>query len=141
MRFFQEFITDICSIGNEFKKRIMEIPSRSDVVLEQLPTALTGFFVVLSMLAIIAVVILIFSKVMAGLTKKQDAKETVAETGKSETPAAKGTPLAEGNSVGKLDLIDVDEPTAATIMAIVSDQSGIPLNRLNFKSIKKLEDK
>jgi hypothetical protein len=30
----------------------------------------------------------------------------------------------------------VDEPTAAMIMAIVSDESGIPLSELCFKSIK-----
>ena len=33
-------------------------------------------------------------------------------------------------------LFDVDEKTAAVIMAIVSNESGIPLNRLQFKSIK-----
>ena len=34
----------------------------------------------------------------------------------------------------------VGEKTAATIMAIVSHESGIPLNRLDFKSIKLKED-
>lgn len=140
MNFFQEFITDICSIGNEFKDRILNIPNRGDIVMANLPTALTGFLVVLSMLAIIAIVIFIFSKVMYSVSKKKEAKETVWETG-AAAPVATGTPLADGNSAGKLDLVDVDEPTAAVIMAIVSDQSGIPLNRLNFKSIKKVEDK
>ena len=143
MNFFQEFIRDITSIGSEFKDRIINIPRRGGVVMEHLPTALTGFVVVLAMLAIIAVVILVFSKVMAGLSKKGDAKKTGSEAAEKSSPAAapSGTPLPDGSSMGKLDLIDVDEPTAATIMAIVSDQSGIPLNRLNFKSIKKLEDK
>lgn len=144
MNFFQEFITDICSIGNEFKDRIINIPNRGAIVMQNLPTALTGFIVVLSMLAIIAIVILVFSKVMYALSKKKEAKETVWETGENSLPATSvsaGTPLADGNSMGKLDLVDVDEPTAAVIMAIVSDQSGIPLNRLNFKSIKKVEDK
>ena len=141
MNFFQEFITDICSIGNEFKDRIMNIPNRGDIVMANLPTALTGFLVVIAMLALIAVVIYVFSKVTYALTKK---KETVWETGENSSAGINvpsGTPLAEGNSAGKLDLVDVDEPTAAVIMAIVSDQSGIPLNRLNFKSIKKVEDK
>ena len=137
MRFFEEFMTDIVSIGNEFKDKFVNIPHRAPQVMEQLPTALTGFCVVLSMLAIIAVAILIFSKIMSKMTGK---KEIVSENKTVSTPAA-GTPLADGNSAGKLDLIDVDESTAAVIMAIVSDQSGIPLNRLNFKSIKKVEDK
>ena len=39
-------------------------------------------------------------------------------------------------SSGTLVLKEVDEPTAAMIMAIVSDESGIPLERLIFRSIK-----
>jgi len=39
-------------------------------------------------------------------------------------------------SAGTLALKDVDEPTAAMIMAIVSDESGIPLEHLIFRSIK-----
>ena len=110
MNFFQEFITDICSIGNEFKDRIMNIPNRGAIVMQNLPTALTGFIVVLSMLAIIAIVILVFSKVMYALSKKKEAKETVWETGENSLPATSvsaGTPLADGNSMGKLDLVDV----------------------------------
>jgi len=41
-------------------------------------------------------------------------------------------------STGELKLIDVDEKTAAMIMAIVSDESQIPLSELNFKYIKAL---
>ena len=139
MNFFQEFITDICSIGNEFKDRILNIPNRGDIVMANLPTALTGFLVVIAMLALIAVVLYVFSKVMYNISGKKEVKETAMET--SAAPVSNAVPLADGNSAGKLDLVDVDEPTAAVIMAIVSDQSGIPLNRLNFKSIRKVEDK
>lgn len=41
-------------------------------------------------------------------------------------------------SSGKLKLKDVDEQTAAMIMAIVSDESGIPLSELIFKSIRQI---
>ncbi len=141
MNFFQEFITDICSIGNEFKDRILNIPNRGDIVMANLPTALTGFLVVIAMLALIAVVLYVFSKVMYNISGKKEVKETAMETSASAAPVSNAVPLADGNSAGKLDLVDVDEPTAAVIMAIVSDQSGIPLNRLNFKSIRKVEDK
>ncbi len=59
-----------------------------------------------------------------------------------ETPTAKNAtaPIPSGMNQGELELIDTDETTAAVIMAIVSDKSGIPLNRLSFKSIKLLED-
>ena len=33
-------------------------------------------------------------------------------------------------------LENVDEPSAAMVMAIVSDKTGIPLNHLDFHSIK-----
>ncbi len=141
MNFFQTFLTDIKAIGLEFWERIKNIPERVPVVIEQLPTAITGFVVVLAMLALIAVVILVFSKVMA----LSNDKKKVADTTTPATPAAPatpaGNPLPANASAGSLDLVDVDEKTAAVIMAIVSKESGIPLNRLSFKSIKKTEDK
>lgn len=140
MNFFTEFKTDIVSIANEFIDRFKNIPERGTVVLEQLPTAITGFVVVLSMLAIIAVAILIFSKVMATFSGKK--KSEAAPAAAPAAPAAPaGSPLPANTSAGSLDLVDVDEKTAAVIMAIVSKESGIPLNRLAFKSIKKMEDK
>jgi hypothetical protein len=42
-------------------------------------------------------------------------------------------------SAGELRLIGVDERTAAIIIATVSDHLKIPLNELQFKSIKALE--
>ncbi len=140
MNFFTEFKTDIVSIANEFIERFKNIPERGAVVLEQLPTAITGFVVVLSMLAIIAVAILIFSKVMAIFSgKKKSEAAPAAAIAAPSAPA--GSPLPANASAGSLDLVDVDEKTAAVIMAIVSKESGIPLNRLAFKSIKKMEDK
>lgn len=42
-------------------------------------------------------------------------------------------------SSGQLKLIDVDERTAAMIMAIVSHESQIPLSELNFKYIRAID--
>lgn len=42
-------------------------------------------------------------------------------------------------SSGELRLVNVDEKTAAMIMAIVSDESQIPLSELSFKSIKAID--
>ena len=108
---------------------VLEIP-------EALLISLIGILVVMFELALLAVFILLMSKVFKNLGKKNkgDTQEAPADVVPS------GNPLPETDSAGKLDLVDVDEPTAAVIMAIVSDQSGIPLNRLSFKSIKKLED-
>ena len=43
-----------------------------------------------------------------------------------------------GTYGGEVMLIDVDEKTAACIMAIVSHETGIPLSELIFKKIKAL---
>ena len=48
--------------------------------------------------------------------------------------------LAKGGTAAvkacALKLIDVTEEEAAVIMAVVSHRSGVPLNRLQFNSIK-----
>ena len=71
MNFFEQFLFDIKAIGGEFLDRFKNIPNAAKEVVKQLPTALTGFLVVLTMLAIIAIAILVFSKIMAALDKKK----------------------------------------------------------------------
>ena len=51
-----------------------------------------------------------------------------------------GVPLPADTSAGTLKLIDVTEEEAAVVMAVVSHRSGIPLNRLQFNSIKAVKD-
>lgn len=113
---------------------------------EALNVSITGFVVVLLILALLAVLVLLLSKgvrFVESKTKKKQSSAQKAETAKSApakaAAAPTGTPLPETQSAGQLDLYDVDEKTAAVIMAIVSHESGIPLNRLQFKSIKAIE--
>lgn len=119
---------------------LKNIPNNVSTLVEYIPTALMGILVVMAELVLLAIAILVISKIIRLGEKtfsKKDKKEAVTAV---PAPSAAGTPLPDGQSAGKLDLVDVDEPTAAVIMAIVSDQSGIPLNRLNFKSIKRIEE-
>ena len=75
--------------------------------------------------------------------------QAITNIGKKEEPAkaapAVAAPAAaapeEEFSSGTLKLKDCDEKTAAMIMAIVADDTGIPLNELVFKSIKLVEKK
>ena len=106
---------------------------------ESLGVAVVGILVVLAELALLAVFIMLLSKIVGFFTSGKNTNGSPAPSTVSSEPS--GTPLPDTRSEGKLDLINVDEPTAAVIMAIVSDESGIPLNRLSFKSIKLLEDK
>lgn len=106
-----------------------------------LQVSLFGIIMVFLLLIILAVLIMIISRVvrlgenLAGKKGKNNAASD--EPAPVQQSAAAGTPLPGTQSQGTLELDGVDEPTAAVIMAIVSDESGIPLNRLLFKSIKK----
>ena len=110
---------------------------------ETLFVAAAGVLVVMAELALITVLILGISKILRSiegkLTNGDDEAPEVKVT--AVVPAAPVAPTAPAAPVayipaGSIQLIDVDEPTAAVVMALVSDQSGIPLERLMFKSIK-----
>lgn len=107
---------------------------------EALSISLIGISTVLIILAIIAVLIIGVSKVIRAI-------EAAANKGKSESAASSAAvpqdlaaPKAKDTMTGELKLVGTDDKTAAIIMAIVSDKSGIPLNRLSFKSIKLMEE-
>ena len=106
---------------------------------DALATSLIGITTVICILAVIALLIILVSKVIRaveGMTKKKAPEAPVAVAPAAPT----GVPMPAGMNQGELELINTDEKTAAIIMAIVSDKSGIPLNRLSFKTIKLVED-
>ena len=106
---------------------------------DALATSLIGITTVICILAVIALLIILVSKVIRAVEGM--AKKKAPATPAAATPAAPaGVPMPAGMNQGELELINTDEKTAAIIMAIVSDKSGIPLNRLSFKSIKLVED-
>lgn len=109
---------------------------------EALTTAIFGMATVVCILALIALCVMAISKVIQAMEKKSKKDAPVAQTGVAAPVAQpQGNPLPETCSNGSVELIDTDERTAAVIMAIVSNKSGIPLNRLDFKSIRLMEDK
>ncbi|MGN0550034.1 MAG: OadG family protein [Acutalibacteraceae bacterium] len=94
--------------------------------------AVVGFCTVLLILAIIA----LFIKGISAIFDKSAKKK------KTTTSPIVPVPTAPSATVQpSVELINVDEQTAAIIMAIVSHRSGISLDRLAFKSIKLSEDK
>lgn len=96
--------------------------------------AVVGFITVIVILAIIA----LFIKAIAAIFDK--TSKAAKSAAPAPAPAAPAAPVAQPAQPG-VELVNVDEPTAAVIMAIVSHQSGISLDRLAFKSIKLSEDK
>ena len=92
------------------------------------------FAVLFIMYACISIASKIISKLPSG--------EKKAETASAAPAAAAPAPVAEEEfSSGTLKLKGCDEKTAAMIMAIVSDNTGIPLSELVFKSITLVENK
>lgn len=108
---------------------------------ETLLVAVAGVLVVIAELALITVLILGISKILRSIEGKltgenaeaAEVKVTPVAPAAAPAPATPAAPVAYAPSV---QLVDVDEPTAAVVMALVSDQTGIPLERLWFKSIK-----
>lgn len=118
--------------------------SESLTIIEALKTSVTGIVVVMIILALLAVLVVILSKIVRtfeSVVKKKENKDEIVKPANDNKPEIKGTTLPDTQSAGNLELYKTDEKTAAVIMAIVSNESGIPLNRLQFNSIKLLEDK
>lgn len=99
--------------------------------------ALMGILVVISALGILSICITILSKLLNKVSAKQtSAPANPAPAAASKAPEAAPVKPAVMATTGDLVLRDVDDQTAALLMAIISDQTKIPLNELRFKSIK-----
>ena len=93
-------------------------------VLDALMIALSGIVIVFLMLALLWGVIAVISRVM-GVLEKHTAH-----------PASVSAAAAAPAPVPQVKLEGVSEVEAACVMAIVSHETGIPLDQLVFKSIK-----
>lgn len=98
-------------------------------VLDALMIALSGIVIVFLMLALLWGVIAVISRVM-GVFEKHTAHPA------SVSAAAPAAPAAAPAPVPQVKLEGVSEVEAACVMAIVSHETGIPLDQLVFKSIK-----
>ncbi len=113
-----------------------------------------GFVIVLAVLAVLAVFVMLLSRLINGKQKKP--AEPVKDEPKSNTAPTVEVALQEAAQVIETELKEINpvdeiphipgfvvldgvaEQDAAVIMAITADKTGIPLERLDFKSIKRL---
>lgn len=102
-------------------------------VLDALMIALSGIVIVFLMLALLWGVIAVISRVM-GVLEKHTAHPALvsAAAPAAAAPAAAPAPAP----VPQVKLEGISEVEAACVMAIVSHETGIPLDQLVFKSIK-----
>ena len=111
---------------------------------EMLMNAGIVILVVFAVLFLMYILISISGKIIQAITSTGKKKE---EPKAAPAPAAPAAPVPaapasdEMFSSGSLKLKNCDEKTAAMIMAIVADDTGLPLNELVFKSIKLVEKK
>ena len=91
--------------------------------------SLVGLVVVIASLAVLACMIMLISKLVSRFASGKAPEAPAPAASAAAKPAVMAT-------AGELVLRDVDDQTAALLMAIVADQTKIPLNELRFKSIK-----
>ncbi len=100
-----------------------------------------GYIIVFIGLAMLMIVVMVFSKIMENKNKTKaetQAPSAPAAPAPAAAPAAKNTKLAPGTA-GEIKLYGTSPKDAAIIMAIVANQMGKPLNELRFKSIKEVK--
>lgn len=95
-------------------------------ILDALMIAISGFFIVFLMLAVLWGIIVIVSRAVGAIAGKGSEVAPAAAPAPAPVPAAPAAVVLEG----------IDETQAACVMAIVSHETGIPLDELVFKSIK-----
>ena len=108
---------------------------------EMLMDAGIVILVVFAVLLLMYILISLSSKIIAAIAKTGKKEEEPAKKPEAAAPAVAAPVSEEIFSSGSLKLKNCDEKTAAMIMAIVADDSGIPLEELVFKSIKLVEEK
>ena len=102
-------------------------------VLDALMIALSGIVIVFLMLALLWGIIVVISRMMGVLEKHTAHPASVsAAAPAAAAPAAAPAPAP----IPQVKLEGVSEVEAACVMAIVSHETGIPLDQLVFKSIK-----
>ena len=106
---------------------------------EALNVSITGIVVVFIVLVVLAVLVQLLSKLIRLFVKEPNAKNAKKSDAVKEVVKPQGGVALPENQT--LNLYKTDEKTAAVIMAIVSKESGVPLNRLKFNSIKLIENK
>ena len=99
---------------------------------ESLLVSVVGVLVVFAALVIILLVI----KLMTGAFNGKKPAVIPAEAAAPSAPAA--APALARGSCGDVQLFDVDDRTAAELMAITADKLDKPLNQLHFVSIKEI---
>ena len=101
--------------------------------------SLTGMLVVMLELVVIALFIVIISKLIRVFHKpKPENDEPVRKRHIKPVTVIDTTNQQNTSSDGEVSLENISEEETAVIMSAVSAESGMELDRIEFKSIKKI---
>ena len=104
---------------------------------QALLVAFCGLLIVFIMLAALSGIMYLLSKALNAAPKQEAAGAPAAPTAPA-APAAPAKAPAGQTYAGQVALVGVDEKTAACLMAIVSEETNIPLDELVFHKIEAL---
>ena len=99
-------------------------------LIESLSVSLLGFSIVF----VILVVLIIVLRLLRFFISKYE-KAPVAPTVKTATAAK---PAVKALAAGDADIFNADDKTAAALMAIIAEESKIPLDKLRIISVKEI---
>lgn len=107
-------------------------------LIDALMVALSGFVIVFIMLALLWGIIAVVSRAVSGVEHRPAAAPAPAPmpAPAPAAPAPAAAAPAAAQPAPQVVLEGIDETQAACVMAIVSHETGIPLDQLVFKSIK-----
>lgn len=91
--------------------------------------------IVFIVLAVLFIVLKLQTSILVKFIGNENKVSSSTQMNKEVMPKEKTSEI----SYGELELIGVDEQTAARVMAMASYKLNIPLNELHFKAIKALD--
>jgi len=117
---------------------LLAATDKSLAVTDSLILSLIGFLVVF--IALIALIVVI--KVLTVLSERGKVATQIDSDQQENLLHAPGSTamVPAAGSSGAVDLYNVDDHSAALIMAIVADRLKAPLNTLRFKSIRQIDE-
>lgn len=95
-------------------------------------------YIAIAMVAIMALIVIVMV-IRKHQKLRKAAMMTAADEAVSQPAKEAAPPVAAPGTAGDIKLHDVDPRTAAMLMAIVADSTGIPLNELRFISVREIK--
>lgn len=105
-------------------------------IVDSFGASVLGFSIVFFVLIVLMFMIKIMRGAVEGMAASEAAPAAAVAVPAPAAPAANPNMVPAKGSLGEVKLHDVEDKTAAMLMAIVADELKAPLNELRFISIR-----